>query len=129
MNLNKVLIAGNITKDIELKYIPSGTAVVSFGVAVNRSYTVNGETKKEVTFANIVAWGKTAEFISKYFSKGKPIFIEGRLSQRSWDDKEGRKQYRTEIIAENIQFVGYKKEENKEENKNETTYQDDEVPF
>ncbi len=112
-NLNKVFLMGNLTRDIEVRFTPKGMAVTSFSIAINRQWnTDDGEKKEEVTFIDITAWGKRAEFIGKYFSKGKPIFIEGYLNKKSWEDKDGKKQYKTEVIAENVQFVG-KKEETK----------------
>jgi single-strand DNA-binding protein len=106
MNLNKVLLYGNLTRDPELKALPSGSNVVSFGLATNRVYKdKNGAKQEAVEFHNIVAFGRTAEVIAQYCKKGRPVFIEGRLQTRSWDDKEtGKKQYRTEIVTDNFQF-------------------------
>ena len=104
MNLNKVMLIGNVTQDPELKKIPSGQSVVSFGVATNRQWTdkVSGEKKKQVEFHNLVAWGKLAEIVGQYIKKGSKIYIEGRLQTRSWDDQSGAKKYKTEIVAENM---------------------------
>jgi single-strand DNA-binding protein len=106
MNINKVLIAGNITKDIELKALPNGTSVASFGLASNRTWKdANGEKQEQVEFHNIVVFGKQADTIKQYCVKGQNLFVEGRLQTRSWEDKEsGKKLYRTEIILENFQF-------------------------
>jgi single-strand DNA-binding protein len=106
MNINKVLIAGNITKDIELKTLPNGTSVASFGLASNRTWKdANGEKQEQVEFHNIVVFGKQADTIKQYCVKGQNLFVEGRLQTRSWEDKEsGKKLYRTEIILENFQF-------------------------
>ncbi len=103
MNLNKVLLAGNITRDPELRAIPSGAHVCEFGVATNRRIKKNERWEDEAEFHNVVAFGKTAEFIAQYFKKGNSIFVEGRLHTRSWDGEKG-KQYRTEIIADQVQF-------------------------
>lgn len=106
MNLNKVFVIGNLTKDPELKMTPSGAKVCSFGVATNRVW-YNKDTQEknqEVEFHNIVAWGKTAELIVQYMTKGSSILIEGRLQTRSWEGKDGKKNYRTEIVAEQMQF-------------------------
>ncbi len=106
MYLNKVFLYGNLTRDPELKALPSGSQVANFGLATNRTYKdKNGQKQEAVEFHNIVAFGRTAEVIAQYMKKGRPLFIEGRIQTRSWDDKEGgKKNYRTEIIVENFQF-------------------------
>mgnify|MGYP003395761550 CR=1 FL=1 len=106
MWLNKVQIYGNLTRDVELKSLPSGSAVASFGVATNRTWKDKDGTKKEaVEFHNCVAFGRTAELIAQYMTKGKPIYVEGRIQTRSWEGKEdGKKQYRTEVVVETFQF-------------------------
>ncbi|MFA6340659.1 MAG: single-stranded DNA-binding protein [Candidatus Paceibacterota bacterium] len=105
MNINKAFLFGNLTKDPELKALPSGTKVASFGVATNRTWKdKNGTKQEDVTFHNVVAFGKQAEVISQYLKKGRSIFVEGRIANRSWDDKEGVKKYRSEVILENFQF-------------------------
>lgn len=105
MNLNKVQLIGRVVRDPELKALPSGTKVCSFSLAMNRFYTQNDEKKEETEFANCVAFGKTAEIIAQYVQKGGLLYVEGRLSTRSWDDKtSGEKKYRTEIIIDNVQL-------------------------
>ncbi len=106
MYLNKVFLYGNLTRDPELKALPSGSQVANFGLATNRTYKDKSGAKQEATeFHNIVAFGRTAEVIAQYCKKGRPIFCEGRITTRSWESKEdGKKQYRTEIIVENFQF-------------------------
>ena len=106
MYLNKVLLYGNLTRDPELKALPSGQNVVSFGIATNRTYKDKTGAKQEATeFHNIVAFGRSADLIAQYMQKGRALFIEGRLQTRSWDDKEtGKKQYRTEIVVDSFQF-------------------------
>ncbi len=106
MYLNKVLLYGNLTRDPELKALPSGGSVANFGIATNRTYKDKSGAKQEATeFHNIVAFGKTAEVIAQYMKKGRGIFVEGRIQTRSWDDKEsGKKNYRTEIVVDNFQF-------------------------
>ncbi len=106
MYLNKVFLYGNLTRDPELKALPSGSNVANFGLATNRTYKDKSGAKQETTeFHNIVAFGRTAEVIAQYCKKGRPIFVEGRITTRSWEGKEdGKKQYRTEIIVENFQF-------------------------
>lgn len=106
MNLNKVIIAGNLTRDPELRQTPSGQSVCTIGVATNRVWTnPSGQKQEAVEFHNVVLWGRLAEITNQYLKKGRLILVEGRLQTRSWDDKQtGQKKYRTEIVAENIQF-------------------------
>ncbi|OGG62230.1 single-stranded DNA-binding protein [Candidatus Kaiserbacteria bacterium RIFCSPLOWO2_02_FULL_54_13] len=106
MYLNKVFLYGNLTRDPELKALPSGSQVANFGIATNRTYKDKSGVKQEATeFHNIVAFGRTAEVIAQYMKKGRPIFVEGRIQTRSWEGKEdGKKQYRTEIVVDNFQF-------------------------
>jgi len=105
-SLNKVLLIGNLTRDPELRYVPSGTAVATFTIAINRVYTSQaGEKKEEVSFIRIVVWGRRAEVCGEYLSKGSPVFIEGRLQSRSWEGQDGQKRSTTEVIADNVQFL------------------------
>ncbi len=106
MYLNKVFLYGNLTRDPEARALPSGSQVVTFGLATNRSYKDKNGQKQEMTeFHNIVAFGKPGELIAQYMKKGRPLFVEGRLQTRSWDDKDtGKKNYRTEIVVDNFQF-------------------------
>ena len=105
MYLNKAFLYGNLTRDPELKSLPSGTKVVSFSLATNRTWKdKDGVKKDDTTFHNIVAFGKPAELIAQYLKKGRSAFIEGRIANRSWDDKDGTKKYRSEVIVENFQF-------------------------
>src|SRR3989338_6930627 len=106
MYLNKVFLYGNLTRDPELKALPSGSQVANFGIATNRTFKdKNGQKQETTEFHNIVAFGRTAEVIAQYCKKGRPIFVEGRIQTRSWEGKEdGKKQYRTEIIVDNFQF-------------------------
>ena len=105
MNLNKVFIIGNLTRDPELRTLPTGTPVASFGVATNRVWkNQQGQKQEDVQFHNVVVFGRQAEIVSQYLNKGSLVMIEGRIQTRSWDAKDGTKQYRTEIIAERVQF-------------------------
>ena len=106
MYLNKVILIGNLTRDPELKAIASGNKVCTFGLATNRVYKdASGVRQEKTEFHNIVVWGKTAENVAQYMRKGSQILVEGRLETRSWDDTAtGAKKYRTEIIADTIQF-------------------------
>ena len=106
-SLNKVFLIGNLTRDPELRYTPSGTAVASLGIAVNRTWTgQSGEKKEEVCFVDVNMFGRRAEVINEYFSKGNPIFIEGRLQFQQWETKDGQKRNTLRVVAENFQFIG-----------------------
>ncbi len=96
---------GNLTKDPEVRYTPSGAAVASFGLAVNRKYKQGEEIKEEVCFVDIVVFGKQAETSAKYLSKGSGIVIDGRLSQRRWESEDGQKRSKHEVVAESIRFL------------------------
>lgn len=104
MYLNKAQLYGNLTRDPELRALPSGGQVVSFGLATNRTYKdKNGQKQEATEFHNIVAFGRPAEIIAQYMKKGRPLYVEGRIQTRSWES-EGQKKYRTEIVVENFQF-------------------------
>lgn len=104
MYINKATVYGNLTRDPELRALPSGQQVTTFGLATNRTYKdKNGEKQEATEFHNIVAFGRPAELIAQYMKKGRPLYVEGRLQTRSWDS-EGQKKYRTEIVVENFQF-------------------------
>jgi single-strand DNA-binding protein len=107
-SLNKVLLIGNLTKDPEIRYTPSGTPVANLRMAVNRTYkTKAGENKDETCFLTAVVWSKQAEICGQYLRKGSPLFVEGRLQSRSWDDAAtGQKRSVMEVLAERIQFMG-----------------------
>jgi single-strand DNA-binding protein len=107
-SFNKVILVGNLTRDPELRYTPKGTAVAKVGLAVNRNWTSeSGEKKEEVTFVDVDIFGRTAENVSQYMRKGRPILIEGRLKFDQWDDKQtGQKRSRLGVIAETVQFLG-----------------------
>ena len=105
MNLNKAFILGNLTRDPELRQTPTGKSVASFGVATNRIWSdPSGNKQTQAEFHNVVVWGRLAEIASEYLAKGRLVFIEGRITTRSWQDQQGQKKYRTEIIAENMQL-------------------------
>jgi single-strand DNA-binding protein len=105
--LNKVFLMGNITRDPELRYVPSGTAVATFSVAVNRAYKdKTGEKKEEVTFVRVEAWGKTAEICGEYLKKGSAVLVEGRLKSSSWEGQDGQKRSSLDVVAVSVQFVG-----------------------
>lgn len=103
LNYNKVTIAGRLTADPDLRQTQAGTPVATFRVAVNRKYS--GAGQQQADFFPIVAWDKKAQFVSQYFRKGTPIFVEGRLQEREWTDQQGGKRKSIEIIAEDVSFV------------------------
>ncbi|MGA2441723.1 MAG: single-stranded DNA-binding protein [Tepidisphaeraceae bacterium] len=107
-NVNRVILIGNLTRDPQLKYLPSQTAVVEFGLATNRRYkTASGEERDEVCFVDCSAFGRMAEVINQYCQKGKQLYIEGRLKFDSWEDKQGGgKRSKLSVVVENFQFLG-----------------------
>jgi single-strand DNA-binding protein len=106
-SFNRVILAGNLTRDPELRYTPKGTAVVKIGLAVNRNFTGdNGEKKEEVSFIDVEAWGRQAELISQYMRKGRPLLLEGRLKQDTWEDKNThQKQSKLKVVLESFTFI------------------------
>lgn len=105
-NFNKVMLMGNITRDPELKYLPSNTAVAEFGMAINRSWTdAHGQKKEEVTFVDCSVFGKLAEVLGQYKKKGDPLFIEGRLKLEQWEAQDGSKRSKMKVIVEGFQFL------------------------
>jgi len=105
-----VTLIGNLGKDVEMRFTPSGSPVATFSIATNRKFKdKSGELKEQVDWFSIVAWNKTAELCNQFLQKGSSVFIVGRLSNRSWDGQDGQKRYRTEIIANQVIFMGGKK--------------------
>lgn len=140
MNLNRVTLAGNLTRDPELRYTPKGTAVVKFGIAINRTWkSESGDQKEEVTFVDVDGFGRTAEAIAQYLKKGNPIYVEGRLKLDSWDDKaSGQKRSKLGVVLESFQFVGGKSKTDSAPRAEHPTskpaadappHEDDDVPF
>jgi len=109
-NFNKVILAGNLTRDPELRYTPKGTAIAKISLAINRTWkSETGEMKEEVTFVDVDAFGRTAENIGQYFKKGRPILIEGRLKLDQWEDKQtNQKRSKLGVVMENFQFMDSK---------------------
>ena len=129
MNLNKVMLIGNLTRDPELKTTPSGDSVASFSIATNFTWkNKDGQKQEKAEFHNIVAWRKLAEIIGQYLKKGSKIYIEGRLQTRNWEDQNGVKHYRTEIIADNMIMLDSKGQSDYSAPSNETV-QIDEQPL
>jgi len=105
-SLNRVFLMGNLTRDPELRYTPSGTPVCEFGLAVNRTYTTSaGEKRDETCFVDVTMWGRRGVVISEYFTKGRPIFVEGRLKYDSWETADGRRS-KLSVTAQNFEFIG-----------------------
>lgn len=135
--LNKVFLMGNLTRDPELKYTPSGTAVASFGIAINRSWQgADGEKKEDVCYVDITMFGKRAEVIDQYFKKGHPIFVEGRLQFQQWETKDGQKRNALKVVAEDFQFIGGKANSSGSGQASEPTFpgagndvNEEEIPF
>ena len=107
-NFNKVYLMGNLTRDPEMRVTPKGTAICQFGLAISRSWKdESGQTREETAFVDIEAWGKQGEVISKYCTKGRPLFVEGRLKFDQWEDKtSGQKRSKLKVVLENFQFIG-----------------------
>lgn len=106
LNLNHVVLAGNLTRDPELRQINPERVVANVGIAINRRWkNANGEQQEEATFIDLEAWGRTAELMGQYLKKGSPVYVEGRLKLDQWEDKDGQKRSRLKVVAENIQFL------------------------
>ncbi len=110
---NKVILMGNLTRDPEVKFLPSGTAVANFGLAMNETYTdqQTGEKKESACFVDVEAWGRQAEIVGEYFSKGRPILVEGSLKYDSWEAEDGTKRNRLKVRLMRFQFVGRRDED------------------
>ena len=109
-NLNKVMLMGNLTRDVELKYTASNMAVANLGLAVNRKWRnrETNEMNEETTFVDLEAWGRQAETMNQYLSKGRPVFVEGRLKLDQWEDQDGNKRSKMRVVVENFQFIDSK---------------------
>lgn len=133
--LNKVLLIGNLGRDPEMRYTPSGRPVTTFSLATSRSWnTADGERRSETEWFNIVAWGSLAEICNQYLSKGQQVYIEGRLQTRRWEDDEGNKRSTTEVVAREMIMLGDRRDKSSEEQteSGEDAYgdeNDDEFPF
>ena len=128
-SLNKTFLIGNLTRDPELRYIPSGAAVTNFGLAINRQYTnSDGEKVDDTCFVDIVAWNRLAEVAGEYLSKGQPVFVEGRLQMDSWEQEDGQKRSKLKVVAQNIQFLGSGQKSDSEADSEEED-SDSDIPF
>jgi len=138
-DINRITLIGRIVRDPELKQLQSGSSVANFSVASNRIYkTAGGDKKEEVSYFDCIAWGKLGELICEYCGKGKRIAIEGKLQQNRWEDQEGNKKSRIEIVADNVQFLDSRSQEQPEnivESGTDVTgnmdnpFEDGEIPF
>ncbi len=124
---NRVILMGNLTRDPELRFLPSGMAVCSFGLAVNTQFKRNDETVKETCFIDITVFGKQAENVHEYLSKGQTALVDGRLRYRTWEDQDGKKYHKHEIIAQTVQFIN-SRFKNREDKSQESEEKDD-VPL
>lgn len=134
-SVNRVILIGNLTRDVELRFISSGTAVAEIGLAVNDRVKKGDEWIDETTFVDITLWGKTAETVSQYCQKGSPLFVEGRLKLDSWE-KDGTKHYKMRVIGERIQLLGKRgdsdggqRQQRPSQQSQPETYGDEEIPF
>ena len=128
--LNKVMLIGRLGKDPEIKYTPSEVAVVTLNMATNTSYkSQDGDIVEKTEWHRVVVWRKTAEMISQYAKKGDLVYIEGKLATRSWDDKDGNKQYMTEIQAEQVQILQFSQTYEQEQQTNFPDEQAEDLPF
>ncbi|MBW8010044.1 MAG: single-stranded DNA-binding protein [Chloroflexi bacterium] len=131
--LNKVMLIGNLGRDPEMRYTPSGRPVTTFSLATNRTWkTTDGERRNETEWFNIVAWGSLAEICNKYLNKGRQVYVEGRLQTRRWEDDDGNKHQNIEVVAKEMVMLGDKPksdEDDDEANESNEFEEDDEFPF
>ena len=128
--LNKVMIIGQLGRDPEMRYTPSGRPVTSFSVSTTRSWTSgDGDRREETEWFNVVAWGNLAEICKQYLHKGQPVYVEGRLQTRGWEDPEGKKHFRTELVANEVIILGERRGEPSEEGPAEELPAEEEFPF
>lgn len=133
-DLNRVILIGRLTKDPELRYTPAGTGVANFSLANNRSYSTGGEKKEDVSYFDCIAWSKLGEIINEHCKKGQKLAVDGRLQQRRWDDQDGKKQSKIEMVVENFQFLSGKGESDvgkvdKAFSGDDNPFNDEEIPF
>ena len=139
---NRVLLMGNLTRDPELRQTSSNNPVANIGLAVNRSYTTkSGERREEATFIDCEAWGRTAEVMSRYLKKGRPVFVDGRLKLDEWEDREGNRRHKLKVVIEQFQFINSNPNRSEDSNDDHSeemgdvyeadhqTMTDDSIPF
>jgi len=107
---NKIILIGNLTRDPEVRYTPQGTSVCNFGIAVNRRYKQGDTLKEEVTFINVVVFGKQADTCGQYLNKGTTVLVDGRLQERRWETEDGQKRSKYEVVAQSVRFLSKKQE-------------------
>ena len=127
-SFNKVMLMGNLTRDPELRFIANGSAVASFGLAVNRKFKQGDEWKDDVCFVDITVWGKQGENCAEYLSKGRPAFVEGYLKFSTWES-EGKKRNKLEVVANTVQFLGSRNDSSTDLPAGQAPASDDDVPF
>lgn len=127
-NFNKVIMMGHLTRDVEMKYLESGTALAKFGLAVSRKYKSGETTKEEVCFIDCEAWGKLAEICEKYLDKGSPVLIEGRLKHDRWEN-EGQKRSKHGIVVEKLEFLPKRDKKETESQETAKKFEQGEIPF
>ena len=111
VSINRVMLAGNLTRDPQVKFFANERAVANFGIAINNRFkTADGQMKEETTFVDVEAWGRTAELVGQYLTKGRACFIEGRLKLDNWEDKDGQKRQKLKVVADNVQFLDFGKD-------------------
>jgi single-strand DNA-binding protein len=134
-SVNKAILIGNLGRDPEIRYTPSGQAVASFTIATTDKWRdKDGQMQERTDWHNIVCWGRQAEIANQYLKKGRPVYIEGRIQNRSYDDKEGNKRYISEVIVQRLQFLGGKPGESTAQQETpeappETAGEEDDLPF
>ena len=128
MSVNKAILIGRLGKDPELKDTPSGKAVCNFSLATDETWTTDGEKHKATTWHNITVWGKQAEIMKEYLKQGQEVYIEGRIDNRSYEDKDGVKKYRSEVVVQRFSFVG-SKADNQDNATAPPQGDDDDLPF
>jgi single-strand DNA-binding protein len=134
-SVNKAIIVGNLGRDPEVRHTQSGNAVCNFSVATSEKWTKDGQTQEKTEWHRVVVWGKQAENCAQYLKKGRSVYIEGRIQTREWVNKEGQKQYTTEVVANQVQFLGGRGEGSSGEPKSEpasapsSSPADDDIPF
>ena len=128
--LNKVMIIGRLGRDPEMRYTPNGRPVTAFSVAVSRTWTAgDGDKREETEWFNVVAWGNLAEICKQHLRKGQTVYVEGRLQTRGWEDPEGKKHYRTEIVANEMIMLGDKRDSGDEPFGEVASAEEEEFPF
>lgn len=123
-DLNRVILIGRLVRDAELKYTNTGTPIINFSIAINEQYNFNGNKKEYVNYFDIVLWGKIAESLNQYLSKGKQIAISGKLRQERWT-QDGKNRTKVKIIADTIQLLGFSKQNTNQKNENDDKFEDD----